>query len=233
MKRPAAALPPTPQLDLHRESSAEQLARVIREQVLQGALPPGSPLREQQIVASAGVSRSTTREALRLLAFEGLVQHSLHRGAIVRQLSATDIEDVYRVRRLLETAAADAAPTLTPAQQEGLSGAFADLERAAEDREWTSLVEADLAFHRALVALHGSERLDRMQRALELELRLAFSITAFVEREFDDPDPIVADHRLILEHLLDADAAAFRARLLDHLDRHEQAIIRVLRALDD
>lgn len=227
MRREASA----PQLDLHRESSAEQLARVIREQVLQGAIPPGTPLREQQIVASAGVSRSTAREALRLLAFEGLVEHSLHRGALVRQLSASDIEDVYRVRRLVETAAADAA--LTPEQRDVLSAAFADLERAAGRRDWTSLVEADLAFHRALVALHGSERLDRMQRALELELRLAFSITAYVEREFDEPDPIVADHRVILERLLDGDAAAFRDRLLDHLDRHERAIIRVLERLDD
>jgi DNA-binding GntR family transcriptional regulator len=232
VRRPAPAAS-SPRLDLHRESSAEQLARVIREQVLQGAIPPGTPLREPQIVASAGVSRSTAREALRLLAFEGLVEHSLHRGAMVRQLSPTDIEDVYRVRRLVEAAAADAGPTLSPQQRSELTGALDDLERAAAGREWRSLVEADLAFHRALVALHGSERLDRLQRALELELRLAFSITAYVEREFDDPDPIVADHRLILEHLLDGDAAGFRARLLDHLNRHERAVIRVLEALDD
>jgi DNA-binding GntR family transcriptional regulator len=230
--RPPASAASAPRLDLHRESSAEQLARVIREQVLQGAIPPGTPLREPQIVASAGVSRSTAREALRVLAFEGLVEHSLHRGAMVRQLSPTDIQDIYRVRRIVETAAADVAP-LSPQQRSGLTSALADLERAAAGREWSSLVEADLAFHRALVALHESERLDRLQQALELELRLAFSITAFVEREFDDPDPIVADHRLILEHLLDGDAAGFRARLLDHLDRHERSVIRVLGALDD
>jgi DNA-binding GntR family transcriptional regulator len=219
------------QLDLQRESSAEQLARALRERILQGAIPPWTPLRESQIVTSAGVSRSTAREALRLLAFEGLVEHSLHRGAMVRQLSTTDIEDIYRVRRVIETAAADAA--LEPQQRRELTGALEELERAAAGREWTSLVEADLAFHRALVALLGSERLDRLQRALELELRLAFSITAFVEREFDDPDPLVADHRLILEHLLDGDAARFRARLLDHLDRHEKAVIRVFEGLDD
>jgi DNA-binding GntR family transcriptional regulator len=218
---------------MHRESSAEQLARAIREQVLQGAIPPGTPLREPQIVTAAGVSRSTAREALRLLAFEGLVEHSLHRGAMVRQLSTTDIEDIYRVRRIVETAAADARRDLTPEQRRELTGALEELERAAAGREWAPLVEADLAFHRALVALLGSERLDRLQRSLELELRLAFSITAFIEREFEDPDPIVADHRLILEHLLDGDAARFRARLLDHLDRHEKAVIRVLETLDD
>jgi DNA-binding GntR family transcriptional regulator len=218
-------------LGLHRESSAEQLARVIREQVLQGAIPPGTPLREAQVVASAGVSRSTAREALRLLAFEGLVEHSLHRGATVRQLTAADIEDVYRVRRLIETAAADAVD-LTPDRRSALTAALEELERAAGARDWASLVEADLAFHRALVALLGSERLDRLQRSLELELRLAFSITAFVEREFDDPDPIVADHRLILEHLLDGDGERFRARLLDHLDHHEQSVIHALATLD-
>jgi DNA-binding GntR family transcriptional regulator len=220
------------QLDLHRESSAEQLARVIGQRVLQGAIPPGTPLRESRIVASAGVSRSTAREALRLLAFEGLVEHSLHRGAMVRRLSTADIEDIYRVRRVIESAPADAGRALTPEQRSGLTGRLEELERSAAGREWASLVEADLAFHRALVALLGSERLDRLQRTLELELRLAFSITAFVEREFEDPEPIVADHRRILEHLLDGDAARFRERLLDHLDRHERAVIRVLESLD-
>jgi DNA-binding GntR family transcriptional regulator len=228
VSRPVLAGP----LDLQRESSAEQLARALRERILQGAIPPGTPLREAQIVTSAGVSRSTAREALQLLGFEGLVEHSLHRGATVRQLSTTDIADIYRVRRHIETAAADAGGHLTPDQRRELTGAFEELERAAAGREWASLVEADLAFHRALVALLGSARLDRLQRALELELRLAFSITAFVEREFDDPDPIVADHRLILEHLLDGDAARFRARLLDHLDRHEKSVIRVFEGLD-
>jgi DNA-binding GntR family transcriptional regulator len=221
------------QLDLQRESSAEQLARALRERILQGAIPPGAPVREPEIVAAAGVSRSTAREALRLLGFEGLVEHSLHRGATVRRLSTADIADIYRVRRHIETAAADAGRDLQPHQRRELTGALEALERAAARREWAALVEADLAFHRALVALLGSPRLDRLQRGLELELRLAFSITAFVEREFDDPDPIVADHRLILEHLLDGDAARFRARLLDHLDRHERAVIRVFEGLDE
>ena len=219
------------QLDLQRESSAEQLARALRERILRGAIPPGTPLRESLIVKSAGVSRSTAREALRLLGFEGLVEHSLHRGAMVRQLSTADIEDIYRVRRHIETAAA--GRDFDPHQRRALTEAFEALERAAAGRDWAALVEADLAFHRALVALLGSERLDRLQRALELELRLAFSITAFVEREFEDPDPIVEDHRLILEHLLQGDDTRFRARLLDHLDRHEQAAIRVFEGLDD
>jgi DNA-binding GntR family transcriptional regulator len=226
VSRPVIAEP----LDLQRESSAEQLARALRERILQGAIPPGTPLREAEIVSSAGVSRATAREALRLLGFEGVVETSLHRGAAVRRLSTEDIADIYRVRRHIETAAADV--DLEPPQRRRLIGAFEALERAAARREWTALVEADLAFHRALVALLGSERLDRLQRALELELRLAFSITAFVEREFDDPEPIVADHRAILDHLLAGDAERFRARLLDHLDRHEQSVTRALEALD-
>lgn len=227
MSSPALEAP----LDLRRESSAEQLARVLRERIFQGTLPPGTALREAEIVTSAGVSRSTAREALRLLGFEGLVEHSLHRGAAVRRLSTADIADIYRVRRLIETAAADVA--LAPRHREDLGRALAALEAAAAGREWAPLVEADLAFHRALVAVVESERLDRLQRTLDLELRLAFSITAFVEREFDAPEPIVAEHRAILEPLLAGDADRFRARLTDHLDRFEAAVTRVLEGLDD
>jgi DNA-binding GntR family transcriptional regulator len=225
---PAAA---AEQLGLQRESSAEQLARAIREQVLRGAIPPGTPLREAQLVASAGVSRTTAREALRLLVFQGLVQHSPHRGAIVRQLSAADVRDIYRVRRVIESAAIDAARASSAERQAALTTALDDLERAAGAREWAGLVEADLAFHRALVGLLMSERLDRMQRSLELELRLAFSITAFVDREFEDPAPIVEDHRLILRYLRDGDIERCRSRLLAHLDKHENGVIRALEAL--
>ena len=225
---PAAA---AEQLGLQRESSAEQLARAIREQVLRGAIPPGTPLREAQLVASAGVSRTTAREALRLLVFQGLVQHSPHRGAIVRQLAAADVRDIYRVRRVIESAAIDAARESSAERQAALTSALYELERAAGGREWAGLVEADLAFHRALVGLLMSERLDRMQRSLELELRLAFSITAFVDREFEDPAPIVEDHRLILQYLRDGDTERCRSRLLAHLDKHESGVIRALEAL--
>jgi DNA-binding GntR family transcriptional regulator len=218
-------------LELQRESSAEQLGRAIREQVLQGAIPPGTPLREAQLVASAGVSRTTAREALRLLVFQGLVQHSPHRGAIVRQLSSADVRDIYRVRRVIESAAVDAARQSAPERQAALTTALDELERAAEERDWTGLVEADLAFHRALVGLLMSERLDRMQRSLELELRLAFSISAFVDREFEDPAPIVEDHRLIVGHLRDGDLDRCRSRLLAHLDKHENGVIRALEGL--
>lgn len=225
---PAAA---AERLELQRESSAEQLARAIREQVLRGAIPPGTPLREAQLVASAGVSRTTAREALRLLLFQGLVQHTPHRGSIVRQLSEADVRDIYRVRRVIESAAIDAAHDSGAERRAALGAALDDLHAAAAARDWTGLVEADLAFHRALVGLLMSERLDRMQRALELELRLAFSISAFVDREFDDPAPIVEDHRLILEHLRDGDTDRCRSRLLAHLDKHENGVIRALGAL--
>jgi DNA-binding GntR family transcriptional regulator len=149
----------------------------------------------------------------------------------VRRLSTADIADIYRVRRHIETAAADA--DLEARHREDLARAFQALERAAAEREWSPLVEADLAFHRALVGVLGSDRLDRVQRALELELRLAFSLAAFVDREFEDPDPLVADHRAILDHLLDGDADRFRARLLEHLDRHEAGVTRAFETLDD
>ena len=133
---------------------------------------------------------------------------------------------------MIEGAAVEAAGAGAPERHAALAVAFDDLRAAARDRDWTGLVEADLAFHRALVGLLMSERLDRMQRSLELELRLAFSISAFVDREFEDPAPIVEDHRLILEHLRSGDTERCRQRLLAHLDKHETGVIRALEALD-
>jgi DNA-binding FadR family transcriptional regulator len=64
-------------------STSEQVADVLRENILNGELKPGAPLREQHIAKMLGISRNMVREAMRLLAREGLVTYHLHRGVVV------------------------------------------------------------------------------------------------------------------------------------------------------
>src|SRR3954468_16055413 len=99
---------------LDRASTAELVANVLRENVIDGSLPPGTRLSEETIGNLLGVSRNTLREAFRLLSHENLLVHELHRGVFVRRLAAADVADIYRMRRILETAsvrAAGAAPS--------------------------------------------------------------------------------------------------------------------------
>ena len=68
---------------IHRVSVADQVASVLRQQILTGELRPGMPLQEAPLATSLGVSRNTMREATRILSLEGLLKRRIHRGVVV------------------------------------------------------------------------------------------------------------------------------------------------------
>jgi DNA-binding GntR family transcriptional regulator len=156
-----------------RSSTAQAAADVLRSQIANGRMLPGTQLREERIAAALEVSRNTVREAFRLLSHERLVEHALHRGVFVRVVGPAEIRDVYRTRRLVEplglrAAAADAAAL--PALREALDAASA----SADDGDWSAVGTADIEFHRRIVAACNSVHLSAMFEGLLAELRLAF-----------------------------------------------------------
>lgn len=184
--------PPPPRSD-------RTLAEALRERIVQGEFAPGERLSEAALAERLGVARGTLREAFRVLAEVGLVEHVPHKGVSVASPTTADVVDIYRARRHIECAALRWASPLHPA----VATMRASLERsegalAAED--WTTLGSANMAFHAALVSLSDSPRLERAYDQLAAELRLAFLA-------LDDPEglhrPFVARNRAVLEALVD------------------------------
>jgi DNA-binding GntR family transcriptional regulator len=182
-------------LQIKRASTAEQVAEALRQMILRGEVEQGQPLREVALAASIGISRNTMREAIRVLAREGIVTHHMHRGAVVTRLDARDVEDIFRVRRVLELASVEATLTAEPEQLAGLAGAVHELEVAARAGDWGGIIDADELFHERLVGLLGSRRLSRLFDAVQAEIRLCMSI---VNRSSSDTDALVAEHRELL-----------------------------------
>ncbi|NUK82651.1 GntR family transcriptional regulator, partial [Streptomyces lunaelactis] len=89
---------------LGRSSTAERVADILRDRITEGYFPPGARLSEESIGGALGVSRNTLREAFRLLTHERLLVHELNRGVFVRMVTVEDLEDIYRVRMLVECA---------------------------------------------------------------------------------------------------------------------------------
>src|SRR5438445_4880095 len=77
---------------IHRVSVADQVAGILRQRILEGELRPGTPLPEIPLAASLSVSRNTMREAVRILALEGLLKRNIHRGVVVA-LSLKDVHE--------------------------------------------------------------------------------------------------------------------------------------------
>ena len=191
-------------LQIKRPSTAEQVAEALREKILSGEFDQGRSLREVELAASIGVSRNTMREAIRVLAREGIVTHQMHRGAVVTRLDASDVEDIFRVRRLLELSALRATADAEPEELLGLAKAVRELELAAQTQDWAGIIDADELFHERLVGLLGSPRLSRFFDTIQAQLRLCMSI---VDRSESDTSALVAEHQNLLRLILDGDLA--------------------------
>jgi DNA-binding GntR family transcriptional regulator len=211
-------------LEIKRSSTADQVADALRKMITRGDLAPGTPLPEVALADSVGVSRNTIREALRVLAREGLISHLMHKGAAVATLREADVIDIFRVRRALELTAVAASADATPDQLASLREAVEELRSAAESGEWDRVIESDVLFHERLLGLLGSPRLHRFFQEIQGELRLCL---ALVDSQEDDPGPLVAEHRELCE-LIENDE---QERCIQSLEAHLADSEEVLRSI--
>jgi DNA-binding GntR family transcriptional regulator len=221
--------PPIVPLAIERLTTAERVAEALREQLLSGRYRPGTALRDAELSARAGVSRTTVREALALLAREGLLTHSLHRGMEVTRLSPDEVRDIYATRRLIERAGLETLLVEPAAAIEPLDLALRDMAAAARQEDMRRLVEADLAFHTALGSALQSRRLLTAHGGALRELRLALSVT---DRVFGDPHDQLRQHQELFRLIRDRRPEA-PARLDEHLARAEALVCAALRSRAD
>ena len=218
---------------LRRATTAEQAADGVRSLILRGSLEPGAPLRETQLAAAFGISRNTMREALRLLAREGIVIQDRHRVATVAPLGLDDVADIFAVRRLFELGAVDLlrerGRRASSLDLDVMRASVTVLERSA-GTDWQSVIDADCAFHQALVALPESPRLSIGYGLMEAEIRRCMSVTTRVHR---DQDELSDEHAELLGHLERGRFKRFGVRLGEILHSDEARVKRVLSGEDE
>jgi DNA-binding GntR family transcriptional regulator len=208
-------------LEVRRTTTAQQLADGLAERIMAGAFGPGDRLRESAIAAELGVARNTIREAVRILELTGLVRYEVNRGAVVIAPTPENVEALYTARERLETAAV--ARTPRPGQLDAITAAFEQLREAARTGDLRAIVDRDLAFHQAIVALLDSSRLDEFFAAMTKELR--FYLTVLTRSE--TPDEVVAEHQVILDAIRLGDRDRAAAEIRAHVD----ASVRRLKAM--
>jgi DNA-binding GntR family transcriptional regulator len=160
----------------HGPSAADALAAALRARILDGELPGGARLREQELAGAHDVARHTVRAALRALQAEGLVVIEAHRGARVAFLGPGEVQGLYELRQVLETGAVRLALQRgggrLPAAVHARAAAFAALCRRRPAPPWREVVAEHDLLHRALVGAAGSERIARAHASLSAELQL-------------------------------------------------------------
>jgi DNA-binding GntR family transcriptional regulator len=218
---------------LNRGTTAEEVAALLRETIMDGRLKPGEQLREEGLSAQFDVSRRTIRDALGILARERIVRHYRHKGSRVVLFTEEDIRDLYRVRKTLEGSAAAQAATLTDAQLQRLTEAFDQLAEATDSASARAIVQRDLEFHQAVVGLIGSARVDDFFAGVAVEMRYALSILETTYRESTHRAAEALDeHRAIYKAFLRRDAAEAGRLVLEHAESNERLLVDVVASTD-
>jgi DNA-binding GntR family transcriptional regulator len=155
---------------LVRNASAAA-TELIREAIVDGRLPPGKRLKEEELARELGISRTPVREALLILQAEGLVDAAPNRGAAVRSHAADDLEDLYQLRALLEGyAARRAAANISEAAVADLKASCDRFESLIEG-DVQELVKENLLFHNVILDAARSRRVaELIRKVIELPL---------------------------------------------------------------
>jgi DNA-binding GntR family transcriptional regulator len=208
MSPPASVTAPA----LSTRALYEEVAELLRQRIFNRTLEPGSWIDELRLAQELGISRTPLREALKVLAAEGLVTMKVRRGAYVTEVSAQDMRDVYHLLALLESdAAAVVALTATDAQLAELQALHQELEAAVADRDRFFAINE--RFHMRLLALAQNRWRDQMVADLRKVMKLNRHNSLFKTGRLQES---LAEHRAIMSALLARDATAATARMREH-----------------
>ncbi|MCZ0978505.1 GntR family transcriptional regulator [Streptomyces diastatochromogenes] len=210
-----------------RPQTAQQFVlEELRRAITSGELRPGGPIRQEALAARFEVSRVPLREALKSLEAEGLVVHHVHRGYFVAELSLNDLEEIYRIRELLETEAVRIAvrrlPDGTIATLERIQR---EVERAADEGDVAAMAAANRLFHFTLIEASGMPRLVRLVTTL-WDSTDAYRSLYYTESPHRKQ--AVREHRAVLSALRHGDEDAAVRRLDEHRAHAVAALREVL-----
>ncbi|PHM20890.1 MAG: GntR family transcriptional regulator [Curvibacter sp. PD_MW3] len=184
----------------------EEVAELLRQRIFKRELEPGSWIDELKIAEDYGISRTPLREALKVLAAEGLVTMKVRRGAYVTEVNEKDLADVYHLLSLLESDAAGVvASQATPVQLRELQALHDELEASArppkQDRE--RFFEINERFHMRLLEIADNRWRDQMVADLRKVMKLNRHHSLFKSGRIEES---LAEHRAIMAALLAHDA---------------------------
>jgi len=218
--------PDLPTAPFDNRDLSSRVYQVLQQDILQGQFPPGARLSLDDLAERFGISVSPIRDALRLLAADGLVELRSRRGAFVTQPSRAVIHEVFQFRAILECAAVDyaiaAGPPIFAALGDQIEAMTATMV-GDKHADYLTYIRHDQDFHRTLVGAIGNGKISESYASLA-----SFALIARMlhRSESHRATATLAEHHAILTALIAKDADAARAAIRAHLDHASADLIR-------
>ena len=206
-------------LTLTPKALYEEVAELLRQRIFSNELAPGSWIDELRLAEAFGISRTPLREALKVLATEGLVTMKVRRGAYVTEVSDKDQRDVYHLLSLLESDATGVvAQQATETELTELAQLHQELKAATQNTE--RFFEINEQFHMRLLEMANN----RWRTQLVLDLRKVMKLnrhnSLFKSGRIEES---LQEHQDIMDALLAHDAALSQQRMQTHFKNGLQA----------
>ncbi len=212
------------------EAASGRVAAVLRAEILDGSIAPGTRIRQEEVAERLGASRLPVREALRILNAEGLIVVEPNRGARVPNLDRREVEVLYRMRERLEPLAlVESMPHLTELDLDRIVELQQRIEQNSDIREFLAL---DREFHLATYSACGIDHLQdtvtRLWNATQ-HYRRAFMNLAGPQRRW----VVNAEHNLLIDAIQRGDGVDAERYLVGHIRRTRRELIAHPEVFDD
>ncbi|MDO8772351.1 MAG: GntR family transcriptional regulator [Burkholderiaceae bacterium] len=199
-----------------------QVATTLREQIFAGELAAGAFLDEPALCESLSISRTPLREALKVLASEGLVRHEPRRGCFVSQVTEQDLDEIFPVIALLEGRCAfEAAKNATDADLAALETLHQRLVGHAEAKRIADYYQVNFTIHEAIITLANNRWLAQVIGDLRKILKLARLQQLHAPGRLEQS---LNEHLAVFAALKARDAEGAEAAMRTHLTRQRVAL---------
>ncbi len=203
----------------------QEVAERLRQRIFAHELTPGDWIDEQKLAEQYGISRTPLREALKVLAAEGLVDLKPRRGCYVTEISRQDIDDIFPLMAMLEGRCAFIAVQLAkPADIRDLKAIHEKLELAAKESRIDAFFEANQEFHRRIQELTNNRWLLSVIQDLRKVLKLSRLHSLSLEGRLQQS---LEEHRIIMAAFEAGDAGKAEKSMHDHLLYGREALAKM------
>ena len=218
----SAEIIPIPRPSLH-----DQVALRLRQMLVENQIAPGAKLNERELAEVLQVSRTPLREAIKMLAAEGLVELLPNRGAIAVELTEADVQDTFEVMAGLEAMSGElAAERITDAELAEVRAMHFEMMAAYTRRDLSGYYRLNAAIHRAINAAARNTVLTHTYNQVNARLQAL----RFRSNQDDAKwQQAMAEHERMIDALGRRDAGAMRAVLREHLDHKRDVVVGQLR----
>jgi DNA-binding GntR family transcriptional regulator len=214
-------------ISIPRAALHEQVAQRLRQMLVEGGIPPGAKLNERELAELLQVSRTPLREAIKMLAAEGLVELVPNRGAIALALGEADVLNTFEVMAGLEAQSGElAAERITDAELAEIQAMHFEMLAAYTRQDLSAYYSINNRIHRAINAAAKNPVLSAVYEQVNARLQ---ALRFRSNQDGEKWKRAVKEHETMIEALAARDPAAMRAVLLTHLRNKRDVVLEQLR----